>query len=303
MSEQITLAIPLLVILIMTIVGTDLRFTDFLRMRRYPVLVPTIVFGQWMLLVLVAGLVGWVLTLPPTIAGGAILFAAAPVAALSGYYAKLAGGDLALAVTIAAFSNLLATLITPIAASFGFWWFLGNEQAMALPLLKVAQQTLIGLLLPLLAGMLLRHHAANWVERWRGPVQGVGLFSILVLLALVLADQFAVIRAQFRQLIGASLLLTLAMLTAGFLAVRLLSLSSKEGAALVWSFPARNLAIATLTATSVMGQMTAAAFLAVLFTTQISLLPPLALWLNCRNRRKHRARPQANGQEATRIET
>ena len=286
MTAQITLAIPLLVIFIMVVVGTDLRFTDFSRMRRYPVLVPGIVFGQWIVLVIVTGVVGWLLDLLPSITSGAILFASAPVAALSGYCAKLAGGDLALAVTVAAISNLLAVVVTPMAASFGFLWFLGSEQAMVLPILKVAQQTVIVLLLPLLAGMLLRAYATNWIARWRGPLQGVGVIAIVVMLGLVIADQFAVFRAQIGQLFGASLLFTLAMLASGLLAVKLLARSDEDRRALLWGFPARNVAIATLAATSVMGQMAVATFIAVLFATQVSILLPLALWLGFRSRQK-----------------
>ena len=288
MTAQVESAIPFLVIFVMVVVGTDLRFADFQRVRRYPVLVPGIVFGQWILLVLMAGLVGWLLDLPPGITGGAILFAAAPVAALSGYYAKLAGGDLALAVTVAAMSNLLAAVVTPIAATLGFWCFLRSDQTMALPVLKVALQTVIGLLLPLLAGMLLRHHATNWITRWRGPLQGVGALAIVVIVSLVIVNQFAAVRAQFDQLFGASLLFTLAMLASGFLAVRLLARSDEDRRALLWGFPARNVAIATLAATSVMGQMAVATFIAVLFATQVSLLLPLALWLGFQSRQKHR---------------
>lgn len=288
MTAQIELAIPYLVVFIMLVVGMDLRFSDFLRIRRYPVLVFGIVFGQWIVLVLAAGFVGWLLDLPPGITGGAILFAAAPVAALSGYYAKLAGGDLALAVTVAATSNLLAAVVTPMVASFGFWWFLGSEQAMTLPAFKVAMQTVLGLLFPLLAGMAIRHYATNWITRWRGPLQGLGVFAIAVMLAWVMVDQFAVFRPQIGLLLGASLLFTLAMLASGLLAVKPLARTYEERQALLWGFPARNVAIATLAATSVTGQMAIATFIAILFVTQVSLLLPLALWLGYRSRQRHR---------------
>jgi len=282
MTAQIEIAVPLLVIFIMVVVGTDLRFADFLRIRRYPVLVPSIVIGQWILLTLAAGLVGWLLNLPPTVAGGALLFAAAPVAALSGYYAKLADGHLALAITVAAISNVLAVVATPVVASVGFRWFLHADAAFDLPIAKVAQQTVLGLLLPLLAGMLIRHRAADWITRWRGPMQGVGLIAIVVVLGLVVVDQFAAIRAQFGVLLGASVLFTLAMLVSGLLVARFATRSGEDQRAVLWGFPARNAAIATLTATSAMGQVAIASFIAVLFATQVVLLMPLALWLRRR---------------------
>ena len=282
MSPWIESSIPFVAIFVMLIVGTDLRAADFQRVRRYPVLVPGIVCGQWVLLIGAAGLAGRLLDLPPGIAGGAILFAAAPVAAMSGFYTQLAGGHLALAVTVAAVSNLLAPIVTPVAASLGFWLFLDSEQAMELPLLRVALQSLPGLLLPLLAGMALRHGAPQWVARWRGSLQAASMIAVAALLALVVADQFAAIRAQFALLSGAAMLLTLAMLAAGWLVVKLAAASADDRRGLLWGFPARNVAVATLVATSVLGKIAAVTFIAVLFATQVALLMPLALWLRRR---------------------
>jgi BASS family bile acid:Na+ symporter len=282
MSPWIESSIPFVAIFVMLIVGTDLRAADFQRVRRYPVLVPGIVCGQWVLLIGAAGLAGRLLDLPPGIAGGAILFAAAPVAAMSGFYTQLAGGHLALAVTVAAVSNLLAPIVTPVAASLGFWFFLDSEQAMELPLLRVALQSLVGLLLPLLAGMALRHGAPQWVARWRGSLQAASMIAVAALLALVVADQFAAIRAQFALLSGAAMLLTLAMLAAGWLVLKLAAGSADDRRGLLWGFPARNVAVATLVATSVLGKIAAVTFIAVLFATQVALLMPLALWLRRR---------------------
>ena len=279
MTTLIDTVLPLLVVFIMTVVGMDLRLEDFRRMRQYPVLVPGIVIGQWILLTLVAGLAGRLLDLPPEVTAGALLVAAAPVAALSGYYTQLAGGHLALAVTVAAVSNVLAVVITPLIATVGFRWFLDAGGAFELPLGKVAQQTVAGLLLPLLAGMVVRYRAAAWTERWRRPLQGLGVIAIVAVLAMVVVNQFAAIRAQFGILLGASVLFTLAMLTAGLMVAKIATRSGKDQRALVWGFPARNVAVAALIATSAMGQAAMASFIAVLFATQVAVLIPLALWL------------------------
>ncbi len=283
MTTLIDTALPMLVVFVMTVVGMDLRFEDFRRMRQYPVLVPSVVIGQWILLTLVAGLAGRMLDFPPEVTAGALLVAAAPVAALSGYYTQLAGGHLALAVTIAAVSNVLAVVMTPLVATVGFRWFLGEGGTFELPLGKVAQQTIAGLLLPLLAGMLVRYRAADWTGRWRGPLQGVGVIAIVAVLAIVVIDQFAAIRAQFGTLLGASVLFTLAMLTAGLMVAKIATRSGKDQLALVWGFPARNVAVAALIATSALGQVAMASFIAVLFATQVALLIPLALWLRRRS--------------------
>jgi len=279
MTAQFEAAIPLLVLGIMLIVGTDIRFEDFRRMRQYPLLVPSIVIGQWVLLTLVAGLAGRALDLPPEIVGGVLLVAAAPAAGMSVYYTQLAGGHLALAVTIAAVSNVLAAAVTPFVASIGFRWFLQADAGTGLPFLKVAQQTTFGFLLPLLFGMLIRFRAPAWIERRRGPLQLLGMAAIVAILGMVVADQFVAIRAQFGILLGAAVLFTAAMVAAGLFVTMLLTRASDDRRAVVWGFPARNVALATLIATSTVGNVAAASFIAVLFATQIVILVPLALWL------------------------
>jgi BASS family bile acid:Na+ symporter len=291
MTAQFEVVVPLLVVGIMVIVGTDIRFEDFRRMRRYPILVPCIVFGQWVLLTLAAGLAGRALDLPPEIVGGVLLVAAAPVAGMSVYYTQLAGGHLALAVTIAAVSNVLAVAMTPIVASIGFRWFLQANAETALPILKVAQQTTLGFLLPLLVGMLIRFRAPAWVERWRGPLQGLGMAAIVAILGMVVVDQFVAIRAQLGILLGAAALFTLVMLAAGLFVTILLARDGGDRRAVVWGFPARNVALATLIATSAIGKVAIASFIAVLFATQIIVLVPLALWLRYRGGKQYSAAP------------
>ncbi len=60
------------------------------------------------------------LALPPALAGGVIIIAAAPIAALSNYYALLARADLALAVALTAVSSLAATVTMPLIVALGF---------------------------------------------------------------------------------------------------------------------------------------------------------------------------------------
>ena len=283
MSIPIEIAIPVLVILVMTIVGMDLRMEDFRCMRRYPVLVPGIVIGQWIVLTAVVALAGRMLDLPAEVIGGAVLVAAAPVAGLSGFYTQLAGGHLALAVTVAAVSNVFAIVVTLLVAMIGLGWFLHTGTAVDLPAARVAQQMLVGLLLPLLAGMAIRHRAPRGVRRWRRPLHLLGTLAVVAVLGLVVIDQYSAIRRQIGTLLGAAALFTLLMLAVGLLAARIWVRSAADRRAIVWGFPARNVALATLIATAAVGHVSMASFIAVLFATQVVTLIPLALWMRRRD--------------------
>jgi BASS family bile acid:Na+ symporter len=283
MTTLLDVVLPVLVIVVMTIVGMDLRVEDFRRVRDHPVLVPVIVTGHWVLLTLGTGAIVTVLPLTPSVAGGALLVAAAPVAALSCLYTHLAGGQLALAVTIAAVSNALAGVVTPLIAALTFRWFAHVGPELALPASRLAQQIVVGLVLPLAAGMFVRHLAPAAVARARGPLQVLSTLAIVAVLTFVVADQSASIRAQMGELLAVSVLFTLVMLTLGAIPAWLVVRRTEARLALLWGFPARNVGIATLIAATVVGQVAMASFVAVLFATQVAILVPLALWLRRRS--------------------
>ncbi len=289
MTLLLDVFLPVLVIFIMTIVGMDLRFADFLRVRRYPLLVPAIIAGQWAAAILVAGLVGKLLELSYSLAGGALLVAAAPVAALSNYYAQLANGYLALAVTVTAISTVLAVALTPLAASAGFALFLGSSANIDLPLLKITQQAVVGLVLPLLAGMVIRQRAPAWSLRWQRRLQMLGFAASVAIFVFVVVAQFTTIREQWASLLVASLLYTFALLVVALVVTRLAGLDHADRWALVWGFPARNLAVAALIATAVVGQLAMATFGAVLFAVHLATMIPLALWIGRTSARRKTA--------------
>lgn len=285
MSPNIELAVRVLVFLVMVTVGMDLRFRDFQRIRDHPRLVPGVVIGQWVALPIVGGLIGRALALPDEVTGGVLLVAAAPAAALSCFYAQLAAGDLALAATLAAVSNALAFLAAPLVATAGVHLFLGPSSQFHLPPGTVVQQTLVGLLLPLLAGMLMRHRLGERLDRWRAPTRAIGLVAIVSVLVLAIIGEYAAIGAQFSDLLRAAIVFTLAMLILGFMVARIASLHARERAALPWAFPARSAPVAVLIAMTGGGTAAMVPFIAVLFATQLALLIPIAFFAGRNTRR------------------
>ncbi len=82
---------------------------------------------------------------------------------------------------------------------------------------------------------------------------------------------------------------TLALLGVAGLALGPIGLRGEDRRALVWGFPARNLAIAALIATTVVGQLAMATFGAVLFAVHLTVMIPLALFLGRANVRRQAA--------------
>ncbi len=77
MDIVLGVALPLLVVFIMTVVGLELTPADFTAVRRNPGAVVLVLAGQWILLPVVAVSIARIMALPPTLACGLAIIAAA----------------------------------------------------------------------------------------------------------------------------------------------------------------------------------------------------------------------------------
>lgn len=276
MTTALDVLVPALAMFMMTIVGLGLAPADFtpVRARRWSLLGVTLL--QWPLGLLVAALLARTPLASPAGAAALALLAAAPAAPLGNFYARLAGGPVALAVSVTALSSLAATLLTPAAASVALAAALGRTASVAPPVASLAQQVLLVLTLPLLLGMSLRHVAPGWVARHQHRLTALGLAAIALLVLGVLASQWPRLRGSLAD----DALLGLAY-TGVLLAVALGLRRVWPGAvprALAFGFPARNTAVATVLALTVLEDEATVGCLAVLMLVQVPLLVLLAGW-------------------------
>ena len=274
MRYLIDVGLPLLIMLAMTVVGLELTLADLRRVLHYPVHVAVALFGQVLVLPLVAAVLILLLHPEPGIAGGLILTAAAPQAISSNYYCLLARADVALSVTLTAVSSALAVLSTPLVAGLAFSLLLEQQAGFVLPTGKVMQQVVTGLLLPVSAGMLVRHYAAGLVERNRARFQRLSLVAISVMLAILLVDQADAIWRNLVSIVLAAVLFTLAASALGLGLAKAFSWNREDTVTLVAAFPSRSLSIATLIAVNVLGRLEFLSFAVIFFIVQALLLIP-----------------------------
>jgi BASS family bile acid:Na+ symporter len=213
----------------------------------------------------------------PAVSGGLILAAAAPQATSSNYFCLLGRANLALAVTMTAASSVLALASTPIVARLGFDLLLDQQVGFSLPVTKVMLQVLTGLLLPICAGMLVRHFAPGFVERNHVRLQRLTMATVVVLLAMILVDQAATIQHNLVSIILIAVLFTVAASTLGLCIARAFSWARADAVTMVAVFPSRSLSIATLIAINVLGRADFLAFAAPFFLVQSLLLIPAML--------------------------
>lgn len=140
--------LPLLA-LIMFAMGLTLSLRDFRRVLTMPLLIALGVSLQFILMPLLAWLIGWGLTLEILLATGLILVGASPGGTASNVMTYLAGGNVALSISLTALSTLLAVILTPWLS----WLYI--DAAIAVPVGSMLQTILMLVITPVAGGMLL----------------------------------------------------------------------------------------------------------------------------------------------------
>jgi len=277
MSAVVGVGLPLLIMLAMTIVGLELTVADLRRVLHYPLQVAAALLGQLLILPLLAAALILMMHPQPAVAGGLILVAAAPQAISSNFFCLLARADIALSVTLTAVSSALAVFSTPLISGLMFALLLEQEAGFALPVVAVMRQVATGLLLPVGAGMLVRHYAPGVVARHRMRFQYLSLAALGVMLVFLLANQARTIQDNLATITLAAVLFTVGAAALGFGLARAFSWNREDMVTLIAAFPSRSLSIATLIAVNVLGRLEFLSFAIVFFLVQAVLLVPVMI--------------------------
>ena len=210
--NTIWIVMPILIVL-MFLLGIDLARTAFAGVRRQPKAVLLGMLGQLVLLPIIAFGVAWALNLPPVYFMGLVLVACCPGGSSSNVFSMLAKGDVALSVTLTAFSSIITLFTLPVIMEFVTRFVSDmSEVQITLPVGKLLVQNIVLLFVPLIAGSLFRHFLPAVAARV-GRVLGKAAFPALMTLALVfflqysneIVDNFAILG------LSAALLILLAM--------------------------------------------------------------------------------------------
>lgn len=166
---------------VMFTMGLTLRPIDFGLVARRPLPVLLGIAAQFIIMPTAAVLVTWALKLPPELAAGVILVGCAPGGTASNVVAYLAKGDVALSVTMTSVSTLLAPIAMPLLSL----WLAGHylpvdAGSMAWDIAKIV-------LIPVLAGLILRHFIPTLVSRLLPSLPWLSVSVIALIVAIVVA--------------------------------------------------------------------------------------------------------------------
>ena len=184
--NPILLVIPILSILMFDL-GLTLRLSDFRLLAQRPLPVVVGLVGQLVVLPAIAYGLASALHLPPLFFVGLVLIACCPGGSSSNVFSMLAGGDVALSVTLTAMSSLITLITLPLimgwvtAAS-------GAQVGITLPVGNLLKQNLLLMLLPVVIGLIINYvwpKAAKAIDK----VLSKAAFPALMLLVTVFFAQ------------------------------------------------------------------------------------------------------------------
>jgi BASS family bile acid:Na+ symporter len=191
------LLLPIVLALMMLAMGLTLTLNDFRRIARYPkaallgivlqlLLLPLIV---WCLILITQFFIPLSSELSQLLFFGLLILAACPGGATSNVISYLAGGDVALSISMTALVSLLVPFVIPFSLAYQFSWLGDDVISLHLPFIKTVMQLLLVTAVPVILGMIVRHYWSSTIIKWEPAVGKVtGLIFICLILALIVVQ-------------------------------------------------------------------------------------------------------------------
>lgn len=178
--NSILIVLPILTLLMFDL-GLSLELKDFLLVVRRPRAMFAGMLGQLVLLPILAYALVRALGLEPAIAIGVMLIACCPGGSSSNVFSKLAGGDVALSVSLTAVSSVVTLVTMPLIMQWVAAVF-GKAVNISLPVGNLLVQNLVTMLLPILVGIIIRRYLPVAARKISAVLSKLA-FPLLMLLA------------------------------------------------------------------------------------------------------------------------
>ncbi|OBQ33398.1 MAG: bile acid:sodium symporter, partial [Anabaena sp. CRKS33] len=222
--------LPLALAIIMLGMGLSLLPEDFLRVTKYPKAVAIGLISQLIFLPIIGFIIAKIVPMEPAIAMGLMIIALCPGGVSSNIITFLAKGDVALSVTLTAFSSLITVFTIPILGNLAYQHFIGKTEtaAIGLPIGATILQIFLMTLLPISLGMIFRQILPDIALRLEKVTNRLAVaFLALIILLLIIREWNNL--PSFIVQVGLSVVLlnTVSMLV-GFYLSKLLKLNSRQ---------------------------------------------------------------------------
>jgi bile acid:Na+ symporter, BASS family len=220
-----TLVLPIALATIMLGLGLSLKNDDFFRIFKYPKAVTIGLIGQLVILPIIALAIVKVIPMPPAIAVGLIILALCPCGPSSNMITYLAGGDVALAVTLTVFSSMITVFTIPLFASLAVNSFLGTNAIVSLPIGATMGQIFVITVIPISLGMLIQARFPEIARRLEKVTNKLAVGFLVLIIILLVAKEWSKLPGFIVQAGTGVMLLNILGMAAGFAISKMLKLN------------------------------------------------------------------------------
>ena len=206
---------PVALALIMFGLGLGLTISDFKRVISIPRDFLIGFFGQVVLLPIIAFILIHIILMPPEIALGLMLIAAAPGGVTSNILTKFANGDVALSVTLTAVVSLISVITVPFII-YNSADFLGFDITKTISMINIATKMFFVVTVPVIFGMIVRSLMTNFILSKTMLIQRLSVILFLIVFISIWIEEWDRIVSFLTRAGLAAFILTMTMIFTGY---------------------------------------------------------------------------------------
>ncbi len=228
MNQDIILAIALPVTLfcIMFSMGCNLTLANFKTVTQTPMLVGIV--SQMLLLPILAFALLYPLGLPTEIFIGFMILALSPGGTTSNMFAYLAGGNLALSISLTAVVSVVTPFTIPLIAGWILASQLDSSVSIQLPFLQTIAKLLVVTLVPVILGMLLQHFKPRFCNRYEFWMTRTPLIMLLLVIGGIIQQNWQKMPDFIMQTGFPALLLATLAIILGYFFARIMKQNKRD---------------------------------------------------------------------------
>ncbi|WP_433204453.1 bile acid:sodium symporter family protein [Nocardia sp. CA-107356] len=250
-STIFAIFLPLALALVMFGLGLTLTVDDFARVLRYPkAAVVALVCQMVVLPAICLGLV-YLFRLEGALAVGVMLLVASPGGPSANLFSHIAGGNVALNITLTAINSILAVFTLPLVVTLAFTLFMDDDATIGLRPDKFIQVFAI-VLVPVALGMWVHRRFTTWAQRMRKNVKIVSAVVLLLVVVAAVGREFDTLTENIGKLATLSLLLSTLSFVIGYTVPRVFAVQPDQAIASAMEIGIHNGALAIAVASSVL---------------------------------------------------
>ena len=261
---------PVCLAIIMFGLGLGLTVADFTRLLKIPRDFIVGFFGQVILLPIVAFILIQIISLPPELALGTMIIAAAPGGVMSNILTKFANGDVALSISLTAVVSLISVITVPLII-YNSADFLGIEITKKISMLNIALKMFVAVTIPVIFGMIVRALMADYIVSKTLLVQRLSLILFLVIFTAIWIEEWNRIVSFLARAGLIALILNLTMIFLGYYLAKYLASGVEQRKCISLECGLQNGTLAVFVGTqlfdNVVFMVPTAAYALIMFTT------------------------------------